>query len=124
MHHHFASKFLIDSLSSHVFCSLYTVVQKYERSVAVNQGPDIPGYTPDIFIQHVSDNVHHNTPTLEGSGTFRGMGIIAPMTPGIQCRKIVPRKQVTVEEIAPAGHIDTCVYKGPSADNVQLLYNN
>ena len=37
MHHHFASKFLIDSLSSHGFCSPYTVVQKYERSAAVNQ---------------------------------------------------------------------------------------
>lgn len=122
MHHHFASKFLIDSLSSHGFCSPYTVVQKYERSAAVNQGTDIPGYAPDIFIHHVADNVDHNTRTLDGSGTFHGMGIIATMTPGIQCRKIVPRKQVTVEEIAAAGHIDVCVYKGPSADNVQLLY--
>lgn len=122
MHHHFASKFLIDSLSSHGFCSPYTVVQKYERSAAVNQGTDIPSYAPDIFIQHVADNVDHNTRTLDGSGTFHSMGIIATMTPGIQCRKIVPRKQVTVEEIAAAGHIDVCVYKGPSADNVQLLY--
>ena len=44
------------------------------------------------------------------------------MTPGIQCRKIVWRKQVTVEEIAAAGHKDTRAYKGLSADTVQLLY--
>ena len=68
------------------------------------------------------DNVDHTTRTLDGSGTLHSMGIIATMTPRVQCRKIVPRKQVTVEEIAAAGHIDTCAYKGPSADNVQLLY--
>ena len=50
------------------------------------------------------------------------MGIIATMTPGIQCRRIVPRQQVTVEEIAVAGHIDICTYKGSRADTVQLLY--
>lgn len=48
--------------------------------------------------------------------------IIATTTPGIQCRKRAPRKQVMVEEIAAVGHIDTCIYKGSSADNVQLLY--
>ena len=105
MHHHLSSKFLIDSLSSHGFCSPYTVVQKLERSAAVNHGTDIPGYTPDIFVQHVADNVDHNTRTLDASGTFHGMGIIATITPGIQCRKIVPKKQVTVEEVAAAGDI-------------------
>ena len=92
MHHHFASKFLIASLCSHGFCSPYTVVQKYERSAAINQGTDIPGYTPDIFVHHVADDVDHNTRTLDGSGTFHGMGIIATMTPRVQYRKLVPKK--------------------------------
>ena len=32
MHHHFACKFLIDSLHAHGFCSSYPTVQKFERS--------------------------------------------------------------------------------------------
>jgi len=122
MHHHFASKFLIDSLNSHGFCSPYTVVQKYERSAAVNQGTDIPGYTPGRFIQHVADNVDHNTRTLDGSGTFHGMGIIATITPGIRSNKLVPIKYVTAEEIANVGQIDIHHYQGPSGDSVKLLY--
>ena len=70
IHHHFASKFLIDSLSSHGFCSPYTVVQKYERSAAVNQGTDIPGYTPDTFVQYVADNVDGALNAMLASKTF------------------------------------------------------
>ena len=89
--------------------------------MAVNQGTDNPGYTPDVFIQQ-ADNIDHNTRTLDRSRTFHGMGIIAIMTPSIQCRKILPKKQVKIDEMATAGDIDTCVYKEQSADNVQLLY--
>ena len=38
MHHHFSSKFLIDSLNAHGFCSSYSTVQKYQRRAAVAQG--------------------------------------------------------------------------------------
>ena len=38
MHHHFSSKFLIDSLNSHGFCASYKTVQKYERSAAIAHG--------------------------------------------------------------------------------------
>ena len=93
MHHHCASKFLTDSLSSHGFCSPYTVVQTYELRATVSQRTDIPVYTPDIFVHHVVDNVDHSIRTLEGSGTFHGMGIIATMTPGIQCRKTGNRRR-------------------------------
>ena len=31
----------------------------------------------DGFTQFVADNVDHNTDTLDGKGTFHGMGIIA-----------------------------------------------
>ena len=37
MHHHFASKFLIDTLNLHGFYSSYSTIQVYERSAAVDQ---------------------------------------------------------------------------------------
>ena len=30
---------------------------------------------PGMFIQYIADNVDHNVITLDGSGTFHGMGI-------------------------------------------------
>lgn len=122
MHHHFASKFHIDSLHAHGFCSSYSAVQKYEQSAAAMQGTDIPGYTPGRFVQYVADNVEHNTRTLDGTGTFHGMGIIATITPGTKTSKPVPNKAVSAEEIASVGQIDICHYKGPSEDIPQLLY--
>ena len=105
MHHHFASRFLVDTLSSHGFCSSYTTVQKYARSAAATQGTDIPGYTPGKFVQYVADNVDHNTRTLDGRGTFHGMGIISTITPGTRTCKTVPKRVVTNEEILDAGNV-------------------
>ena len=122
MHHHFSSKFLIDTLHSHGFCSSYTTVQNFERSAAVTQGTDIPGFTPGCFIQHVADNVDHNIRTLDGLGTFHGMGIIATITPGTMYSRPVPKKSVTKEEIAAAGKIDIRNYKGPFQGAPPLLY--
>ena len=60
MHHHYGSKFLIDSLTSHGFCSSYTEVKKFEMSAAQTKGTDIPGLTPGHFVQYEADNVDHN----------------------------------------------------------------
>lgn len=122
LHHHFASKFPKDSLYAHGFCSSYTNVQKYERSAAENQGTDIPGYIPGKFGQYVADNVDHNTRTLDGSGTFHGMGIVLTITPGVVTRQLVPMKSVTTEEIAAAGKLDIRAYRPGVEDGVKLVY--
>jgi len=116
MHHHFASRFLIDSLHSHGFCSSYSTVQKFERSAAATQGTDIPGYTPRSFIQYVADNVDHNTRSLDGLDTFHGMGIIATITPGTTSSMPVPNKYVTAAEISAVGHINIRHYRAQNTD--------
>ena len=37
-------------------------------------------YLPGTFTQWVANNVDHNVATLNGEGTFHGMGIIAVLT--------------------------------------------
>ena len=106
MHHHFSSKFLIDSLNSHGFCASYKTVQKYERSAAVAQGTEIPGYTPGHFVQYSADNVDHNLRTLDGTGTFHGMGIIAAITPGTKATIPIPIRKVSAQDIAKVGRIE------------------
>ena len=58
----------------------------YERSAAVAQSTEIPGYTQEHYIQYVADNVDHNVATIDGTGTFHGMDIIAAVTPQTQAQ--------------------------------------
>ena len=106
MHHHFASRFLVNTLHEHGFACSYADVIKYEQSAAVAQGTEIPGFTEEHHIQYVADNVDHNVATIDGTGTFHGMGIIACITPGTQQNKPVPKIQVTAADIAAVGRIN------------------
>jgi hypothetical protein len=116
--------FLIDTLYSPWFCCSYTDIQKFERSAATTQGTDIPGCTPETFIQYVADNVDHNVRSLDGQGTFHGMGIIATVTPGTSGSSIpITRKTVTADDIAAAGRIDIHVYHNQCTGISSLKYN-
>ena len=50
-------------------------------------------------MQFLDDNVYQNTCTIDGKGTFHGMGIIATITNGIKAFKPVK------EDIVHAGRI-------------------
>ena len=43
----------------------------------------MPSISSGSFVQWSADNVDHNCRTLDGKGTFHGMGIIASVTPSI-----------------------------------------
>ena len=55
MHHHFSSRFLIDSLHKHGFCSSYKEVQMFEKSAAVHHNTDIPDVSNNNFVQYACD---------------------------------------------------------------------
>ena len=114
MYHHFGSRFLIDTLHGHGFCPGYSVVKGFSRSAAVVQGTDLYSFAPGQFIQYSADNADHNTRTLDGKGTFHGMGIIAASTPGGNTTQPpVPRGSVTNTQILNAARIDIKYYTKP-----------
>lgn len=112
--HHFASKFLIDVLNSLGFCSSYYEVSKFQSCAAVCKRTYVPDTFGDGLVQFSADNVDHNLITLDGSGTFHGMGITASITPGVEFDEIIPRAEVSNEEIIGAGTIDIKYYKMPN----------
>ena len=82
LHHHFASKFVINSFNKHGFRCSYQEVTKLERNAAKVHGTDLPCQNDSPrFVQYSADNVDHNIRTLDRNGTFHGMGIIASVTP-------------------------------------------
>ena len=54
----------------------------------------------------VADNVDHNTCTIDGLNIFHGMGIMAAITPVVKKDLIVPRRDVSKEEVLNFGTID------------------
>ena len=79
----FGSKWLLEVLHTLGFSSGYNEVVRHKQSVVSQQNLDsfamfpFPGH----FTQWVADNVDHNIVTLNGEGTFHGMGLISISTP-------------------------------------------
>ena len=106
MHHHFASRYLIDTLNEHGFCSPCHEVQRFERNAAVTSGTDVPNYTDSDYIQYIADNVDHNVRTIDGYNTFHGMGMLGVITPAKQSTRTIPRVTVTNEDILAVGRVN------------------
>ena len=83
MDHVFGSKWLINELSRLGFSISYDEVTRYKQSVVKNE--TIEDLQPECFpcstTHWVADNVGHKIATLDGRGTFHGMGIISVSTP-------------------------------------------
>ena len=123
MHHHFTSKFLVDSPHHLVFSCSYSVVQNYERSAAGAQALEVCGFTPGHFMQYVADNVDQNIQTIDGHGTFHGMGIIACITHKIKLSSVIPHIKVTAKDVANVGHINVVPFIQKSGDLKDLAYS-
>ena len=122
LHHHFASRFLIDSLNFHGFCCSYTEVQNFEKNSTLSLGTDIPSFTPSQFVQYIADNVDHNIQTLDGNDTFHGMGMIAAVTPGFKRSNPIIRVKVTAKDIASVGHVPIQYHREESLGMTAVVY--
>lgn len=64
---------------------------RFSKCAANFRGTNIS--TAGRFGQFVADNVDHNLRTLDGRGTYHGMGIIVAVTPGVRDTTSIPRLQ-------------------------------
>jgi len=81
--HVYGSSSLITELSRFGFCLSYDEVTRYKQCVVMSQVPGCPGTSPypAAMTQWVGDNIDHNLQTLDGKGTFHGMGLISVSVP-------------------------------------------
>ena len=76
--HAFGSKWLVNELARLGFSISYSEVKRFKQSAMVDEkAGEQSAYQTSNFCQWVGDNVDHNINTLNGKGTFHGMGIIA-----------------------------------------------
>ena len=121
LHHHFASRFVVDSLHHHGFCCSYQQVQEFERSAALSHGTDIPNFSYQ-FVQYAADNVDHNIRTLDGDNTFHGMGMIATVSPGVRSNNRIPRMKVSLGDLASLGQVPIRFHKEESIGMTAIMY--
>lgn len=84
--HALGSKWLVEMLSRLGFSLTYDEVTRYKQSVVQcsDSSEGLPFSYPGTFTQWSADNVDHNINTLDGSGTFHGMGILSMSTPCVK----------------------------------------
>jgi hypothetical protein len=105
---------LIDTLNILGFSS---EIKRYLSCAAVEQENHISEVKDYTRLQFIADNVDDNSCTIDGHGTFHGMGIIAGLTPGFKCDSAVPRAEVSNESILVLGSIDIKYYRRPTQLN-------
>ena len=82
MHHLTGSKHIVEQL--HRLSSSYNEVKLFEMNAAMEKGTDLVGVNPQTScIQFAADDVDHQIRTLDGTGTFHGMGVISAQQPQV-----------------------------------------
>ena len=123
LHHHFVSRFRIDSLHRLGSGCSYQEVQRFRKNAAVTHGTGIPTHTSE-FVQYVADNVDHNLRTLDGNDTFHGMGLIATVTPGTNQTQVIFRRKVNPTEISASGQVQIQYQRLEGNGEVKIRYRN
>ena len=83
----------------------------------MTQGTDIEGIAPNSCIQSVADYVDHNIRTLDGTGTFHGMGMIAAVTPAVRNSRSIQRDvTATAERVKAVGRIPVKFFSSSNSE--------
>ena len=113
VHHIYRSKFLVETLCNMGYGSSYGEVLRFEKNAASCVTPDLLIEETGVFdlsVLFAGDNVDHNIITLDGKGTFHGMGMIAALTPGRKSSHLVTRQKISELNIVQMSKIDIKEY--------------
>ena len=131
MDHVFGSKWLINELAWLGFSVSYDEVMRYKQSVIQNESIEnvLADYIPGSFTQWVADNIDHNVATLDGQGTFHGMGVIAVSTPKNN-KPIITKSQMVIRhqrikadelQLVKDKGVPICQYIGPYENSLASI---
>jgi len=127
--HMFGSQWLLNTLGRLGLSVSYDEVYRYKQCVVQSTVDDTPHQFPLSFTQFSGDNVDHNVCTLDGTGSFHGMGIISMTTPCISngdfsssdITAIKRLKRVTAENITRNRGIPLLHYHAPDTPALSKL---
>jgi len=127
--HMFGSRWLNSQLFSLGLAISYAEINRFKQGVFMSENTtDIlkSQATEGSFTTFIADNVDHNIATLDGRGSFHGMGIIA-VTTNKEHHKIRqanlkrPKSVVKVDDLIKKKGIPILAYDFPSKKNTEVL---
>ena len=126
----FASRWLNTQLFNLGFAESYTNVVRFKQRVDMTEDIDDILQSrafEDSFTTFVADNVDYNIATLDGKGTFHGMGVIAAMTDkghfiAKQPMRLHPKSYTKVNELVRRKGIPITSYDFPSKHKTALCH--
>lgn len=123
LHRHFASRSLIDLLSSIGFSSTYEEVKRYEFAARTSIKENS---TSEGFIQFAFDNADINIRTLDGHSTFHCMGGIQLTTPKPKemSEYLMPRTinvPKVMSMVGPRGELELVQYRKPTKNGLEMI---
>ena len=113
MHHLNRSRFIVDTLNKMGFCSSYAEMQRFEMNAANCTAPIMLGNDIDVSnmaVLFATDNVDHIILTIDGKGTFHGMGMIAALTPGQKTDQRIPRLKIKEMNVVRGSKVEIIDY--------------
>lgn len=121
IHRRYASRELIDILSSISFADDYKEVQRFENGMLSGNEPS---YGLSGFTQFIFDNADFNVATLTGHNTFHAMGGIACVTPPATVEKSPVKRTIQLppaEVVGTFGQIPIKTYSKPAVPGLQSV---
>ena len=77
----------------------------------MQHGTELSNYSSGKCVQYIAVNVDDIIKTHDGHITFRGVGIIAAITPGSQTSKHVPRISLSSDDLTAIDRIDIIYFQ-------------
>ena len=106
------------------FSTSYSEVQIFEKNAAASavtgvlDGLD----TSDAMLLFAADNVDHNIVSLDGKGTFHGMGMIAAITPGQDVTHKIRRHKISELNNIDKSQVDIIGYRFSRQSRSKMKY--
>ncbi len=115
---------MVDTLHSLGFCCSYSEVRKFRYCATISNSQEKEqSTTTNTVTKYVADNVDHNLCTLDGKGTFHGMGMISIQSLSKNGNeKRIARVNATIEDVKKVGTVNIIQYSDDAEENMSIKY--
>lgn len=117
---------MVDTLHSLGFSCSYAEVRRFAYCATISN-QQIQSEQPVLrnsVTKFVADNVDHNLCTIDGKGTFHGMGMISiDSTSENKSEKRIARVKATIDDVKKVGSVKIVQYSENLEDNLSIKYS-
>lgn len=114
----------MDTLHGLGFCCSYAETRKFRYCATIASTPieNEQSVAQRSVTKFVADNVDHNSCTLDGKGTFHGMGMVSIEETDSGSDKRIPRITATIEDVKAVDVVEIVHYSDDAESGLRIKY--